>query len=169
MCIHVQKIGSSIDPTELHDFLTKRIYTKESITIDSLRWQHECGVEFASIFFYREFFPSNLLVSTFFFSIFPSYIIYKLALTVKYLQLRPLPASTAFPPAVIWPPDPTSPILIIIVIFIVPSGHAARPSPSPGRRRALPLDVRRVCWIVNSVFLQSSFEFLQSDKAVIEW
>lgn len=103
------------------------------------------------------------------FSIFPSYIIYMLALTVTYLQLRPLPASTAFPPAVIWPPEPTSPILIVIVIFIVPSGHAARPSPSPGRRRALPLDVRRVCWIVNSVFLQSSFEFLQSVKAVIEW
>lgn len=29
MCIHVQKIGSSIDPTELHDFLTKE-YTQRN-------------------------------------------------------------------------------------------------------------------------------------------
>lgn len=98
---------------------------------------------------------------------FSSYALYRVRFNVIYLQLQPLSTSTIIdlPGTVVHSPwSSTCPILVIVVIiFIVPTHHTRRLS-APSWRRTLPFNVCCVGWIVNSVFPQGIFQFLSNNN-----
>lgn len=98
-------------------------------------------------------------------SLFPPITFFLLSVQVSfnYMYLQPLPTSTVvhFSSAVIYPPHPTSPILIIVIIVIMSTNCTCRPSTSSWRW-ALLLDMCGIGWVVNCIFFQSILKILSS-------